>query len=66
MEQKIYHKNYYRKNRKHLLLRQKKYEKKKLDSLKPLRKKLNKGIIRRNKGYSGFEKKIGKFIVTFD
>jgi hypothetical protein len=66
LKKKNYHKNYYRKNRKYLLQRQKKYEKKKLDNLKPLRKQFNKGIIRRNKGYSGFERQKGTFIVTFD
>ena len=66
LKKKKYHKNYYRKNRKYLLERQKKYEKKKLDTLKPLRKQICKSVIQKNKGYKGFQRKTGKFIVTFD
>ena len=70
IKRKMYHKNYYQKNRKRLLERQKNYEKarrKKLESIKPIMKHLCKGLIPiSSKGYKGFYKQTGKFIVVFD
>ena len=68
-KRKDYHKNYYQKHRKKLLQRQKTYEKirrKKLESIRPLLNDLCKGIVKSTRGYKGFQKKTGKFIVVFD
>ena len=66
ISKKEYHRNYYLKNRDKILKRQKIYEKKKLDLLKPDRKKLDKPYIFKNRGFKGFQKKTGKFYITFD
>lgn len=68
-KRKKYHKKYYQKNRNKLLQRQKTYEKarrKKFEEIKPLLNTLYKGITTSKKGYKGFQKKTGKFIVKFD
>jgi len=66
ISKKDYHRNYYLKNRDKILARQKIYEKKKLDLLKPDRKKIDKPYIFKNTGFRGFQKEIGNFVVIFD
>ena len=67
-KRKKYHKNYYQKNRKRLLERQKNYEKqrrKKLEQIKPIMKHLCKGLIPK-KNFYGFIRQTGEFKVYFD
>jgi hypothetical protein len=66
MSKKEYHRNYYRQNREKILARQKLYEKKKLDLLKPNRKKVNKPFLFKSTGFKGFIRQTGKFLVVFD